>query len=144
MSVCCESCVLSGRGLCDELITRTEEPYRLWWVVCDLETTWMRRTWPTEGCCAQRKKRNWNIIKIIILRLGQSKLFVRRDHMADLARVRHVRLINALDIWAKGLIGVGFSLFETHKWSIRNFIFSSVDGVAEFGKVVAGRKNGHL
>ena len=28
----------SGRGLCDELITRPEESYRLWCVVvCDLE-----------------------------------------------------------------------------------------------------------
>jgi len=27
--VCCECCVLSGRGLCDELITRPEEAYRL-------------------------------------------------------------------------------------------------------------------
>jgi len=26
-------CVLSGRGLCDELITRPEESYRLWCVV---------------------------------------------------------------------------------------------------------------
>jgi len=32
--------VLSGRGLCDELITRPEEFYRLWCVVvCDLETS---------------------------------------------------------------------------------------------------------
>jgi len=31
---------LSGRGLCDELITRPEESYRLWCVVvCDLETS---------------------------------------------------------------------------------------------------------
>ena len=38
--VCCECCVLSGRGLCDELITRPEESYRLWRVfVCDLETS---------------------------------------------------------------------------------------------------------
>ena len=29
MIVCCECCVLSGRGLCDELITRPEESYRL-------------------------------------------------------------------------------------------------------------------
>jgi len=39
--------VLSGRGLCDELITRPEEFYRLWCVVvCDLEkqTSWMRKT----------------------------------------------------------------------------------------------------
>jgi hypothetical protein len=34
--------VLSGRGLCDELITRPEESYRLWCVVvCDLETSSM-------------------------------------------------------------------------------------------------------
>jgi len=34
--------VLSGRGLCDELITRPEESYRLWcFVVCDLETSRM-------------------------------------------------------------------------------------------------------
>jgi len=31
--------VLSGRGLCDELITRPEESYGLWCVVCDLETS---------------------------------------------------------------------------------------------------------
>ena len=32
--------MLSGRGLCDELITRPEESCRLWWVVvCDLETS---------------------------------------------------------------------------------------------------------
>ena len=27
MFVCCECCVLTGRGLCDELITRPEESY---------------------------------------------------------------------------------------------------------------------
>jgi len=30
MSVSCKCCVLSGRRLCDELITRPEECYRLW------------------------------------------------------------------------------------------------------------------
>ena len=38
--VCCECRVLSGRGLCDELITRPEVSYRLCCVVvCDLETS---------------------------------------------------------------------------------------------------------
>ena len=32
MSVSCERCVLSGRGLCDGLITRPEESYRVWCV----------------------------------------------------------------------------------------------------------------
>jgi hypothetical protein len=40
MFVCYECCVLSGRGLCVELITRPEHSYRLWRViVCDLETS---------------------------------------------------------------------------------------------------------
>jgi hypothetical protein len=37
MFVCCDCCVLSGRGLCDELITCPEESYRVRRVVCDLE-----------------------------------------------------------------------------------------------------------
>ena len=38
--VCCECCVFSGRGLCDGLIIRSEESYRMWRVVvCDQETS---------------------------------------------------------------------------------------------------------
>jgi hypothetical protein len=49
-------CVLSGRGLGDELIARPEESYRLWCVVeYDLETSWMRGPWPTGGCRAKNK-----------------------------------------------------------------------------------------
>jgi hypothetical protein len=51
MFVCCECCVLSGRGFCDGLITRPEESYRLWRVVlCDLETSKTRRLTPLLGC----------------------------------------------------------------------------------------------
>jgi hypothetical protein len=50
MFVCCECCVLSGRGLCDVLITRPEESYRLWRVVvCDQETSKTRRLKPPTG-----------------------------------------------------------------------------------------------
>jgi hypothetical protein len=51
--VCC-------RGLCDELITRPEESYRLWCViVCDLETSTMRRPWPALGRSTTAKKNLW-------------------------------------------------------------------------------------
>ena len=54
MSVSCECCMLSGRGLCDGVIIRPEESYRLWCVVeCDLEISRMRRLWSTGGCCAK-------------------------------------------------------------------------------------------
>jgi len=47
-------CVLSGSGLCDELIARPEESYRLWRVVvCDLENSWLRRPWPHWGLSRQ-------------------------------------------------------------------------------------------
>ena len=46
--VCCECYILSGRGLCDGLIIRSEESYRMWRVVvCDQETSKMRRLKPT-------------------------------------------------------------------------------------------------
>jgi hypothetical protein len=52
----CECCVFSGRGLYNGLITRPEESYRLWCViVCDLETSWMRRPSRTGGFWAKRK-----------------------------------------------------------------------------------------
>jgi len=57
MFVCCECCVLSGRGLCDELITRPEESYQMWCVVvCDLEPSRMKRPWPALGRSATKKK----------------------------------------------------------------------------------------
>ena len=54
MSVCCECCVLSGKGLCDEPIARPEESNRLWCVIlCDLETSRIRRPWSALGCCEE-------------------------------------------------------------------------------------------
>jgi hypothetical protein len=62
MSVCCEYCVLSGRGLCDGPITYPEESYRLWCVnVCDHETLRMRRSWHALGCWATEKE--WLTLK---------------------------------------------------------------------------------
>jgi hypothetical protein len=50
MDVCLECCMLSGAGLCDEMVTRPEESYRLWCVVVyDLETSRMSRPCATGG-----------------------------------------------------------------------------------------------
>jgi hypothetical protein len=57
MSGSCYCSVLSGTGLCDLPILRPEEPYRLSCdIVCDLETSRVRRPWPALGCCAKGKK----------------------------------------------------------------------------------------
>ena len=68
MYVCCECCVLSGRGLCDELITHPEESYRLWCVIaCDLETSRMRRPWPALGHSATAKKRGGDHLLLFLI-----------------------------------------------------------------------------
>ena len=58
ISVCCECCVLSGRGLCVGLITRPEDSYRVCVCLneCDHESSIIRRPWPSRGCCAMGKK----------------------------------------------------------------------------------------
>jgi len=57
MFVCCDCCVSSGRGLCDGLITRPEESYRLWRVVvCDQETSGVRRQKSTSGFWKYKQK----------------------------------------------------------------------------------------
>ena len=57
ISVYCDCCVLSCRGLCDELITSPGASYRMWCVaVCDLESSWMRRAWPSGVCRAKNKQ----------------------------------------------------------------------------------------
>jgi hypothetical protein len=63
MFVCCDCCVLSGRGLCDELITRPEESHRLCCVVvCHLETSRMWRSWPALGRSATANKKKLLLI----------------------------------------------------------------------------------
>jgi hypothetical protein len=62
MFVCCECCVLSGTGLCDEPITHPEESYRLCCVVVyDLQTSRMKRV----GSQRHRKKSICNEVEIL-------------------------------------------------------------------------------
>ena len=58
--------MLSGRGLCDELINRPEESYRLWRVVvCDLEkTTLVNEEEGQDTLRGYRKKKKSNFVVI--------------------------------------------------------------------------------
>jgi hypothetical protein len=62
MFVCCECRVLSGRGLCEELITRPEESYRLCCVVvCDLEKNLVNEDAMTRVGSQRHKKKEWDM-----------------------------------------------------------------------------------
>jgi hypothetical protein len=58
MSVSCECCVLSGRGLCDGLVPRPKESYRARARVteCDHEASKMRRPRPTRAVEPWKKR----------------------------------------------------------------------------------------
>ena len=66
--------MLSGRGLCDELITRPEESYRLWRVVvCDLETLKEEVKSPLKGCeykptmgCDAERQRKVHVVRKLL------------------------------------------------------------------------------
>jgi len=61
---------LSGRGLCDELITRPEESYRLCCVVvCDLETSRMGAPYIYDISCL-RVKEGWIILPLVYCSLN--------------------------------------------------------------------------
>jgi hypothetical protein len=66
MIVCCECCVLSGRGLCDELITRPEESYRLCCVVvCGLENLVNEEAMTRVGSQRHKKKNSLLIMDLV-------------------------------------------------------------------------------
>jgi hypothetical protein len=56
--------VLSGRGLCDELITRPEESYRL--NVCDLITSRLTRPWTALDSVGPQRDKETNEYKRIL------------------------------------------------------------------------------
>jgi len=72
MFVCYEFCVVSGRGLCDKLITRPAESYRLWCViVCALENLKNEEAMTRVGSQHHNKKKNiyWYIVRMRTSRL---------------------------------------------------------------------------
>ena len=65
MSICCECCLWSGRGLCFELITRPDESYRLCCVIeSDLETSKTRWPWPALGRSTTERKKITKFLRV--------------------------------------------------------------------------------
>jgi hypothetical protein len=69
VDVCCDICVLSGRGLCVGLITIPELSYRVWCVLCecDHEASIMTGPWPTTGRCAMEMRTQRDVLTTSII-----------------------------------------------------------------------------
>jgi hypothetical protein len=90
---CCECCVLTGRGLCDGMIIRPEESYRMWWVVvCDLETSWMGKPCPTGGCSAKKTNKISLLLKVDVLsNVTPCRLVNNNNSSSDYTSIRSLR-----------------------------------------------------
>ena len=115
MSVSCECCVESGRGVCDELITRPDESYRLWCVVvCDLETYRMKNPWPALGRSVTRKK-NCLLLYIFTLKLIFAPGFLGL-----------CMYVNLTSYYQSGSYGLGLTSFRPAISHVYEFFQSSI------------------
>ena len=99
MLFCCECCVLSGRGLGDELITRPEESYRLWCVaVCNMAISTIRKPWPALGRSVT--KNSWVTRDQLEVTCFIVSLFIAQ-HVSDVntSILRNLRLICWVISW---------------------------------------------
>jgi len=152
MFVCCECCVLSCRGLCDELITRPEESYRLWCVVvCDLETSRMRRPWPALGRSATAKKkislieergRNSTFLQICISEIITPTLVNSKQGQSEIKQCVFARSVSC-DKWKKAM-GKGIISAQSHA-HVLNQETTQDSGTSQifalFGKVKCDTRN---
>jgi hypothetical protein len=107
MVVRCVLCVLSGRGLCDGLITRPEESYRLWCVlVCDFGTSRMRGLKLIKGCKCRIKKIN---IIIIISSSSSKNTFGNKNWFSVRTERHHICVV--FDQLCLAELTSNFSLF---------------------------------
>jgi hypothetical protein len=70
MNVCCECCVLSGRGLCVRLITGPDESYQTLYV-CDFDTSKNEEAYRhTRGVEPSKRKCKWDFESKVVLGLN--------------------------------------------------------------------------
>ena len=133
MSVCCERCVLSGRGLCVGLITHPEEYYRVW---CVWVWSWIldnEKALAHGGCCAMVKRKS--VLTLLFCRserlsyiyitdtssvLGKEQAFYIERGFRYNFRVYWFQLITKIEdllysVWEKGKFLVGpFGILAVH------------------------------
>jgi hypothetical protein len=80
--VCCECSVLSGRGICDELITRPEESYRVWCVWVWSRSPARRGHEPQSDRTATRKKK----VSVLYPKILLSNFLVRNSWLGSVVQ----------------------------------------------------------
>jgi hypothetical protein len=98
MSLFCECCVLSDRGLCVGLVTLPEESYRVWWVwvwswILDNEETLAH--W---GCCAMIKKfLRKSALRKVLIQAGENSIPNAWNKQTDFIKIKSIPAQTQLD-----------------------------------------------
>jgi hypothetical protein len=107
MSVCCECCVLSGRGLCEGLVTHPEESYRVWCV-------WVW-SWNLEMRRPRHLKRGcWAI--------GKKSIYVKVNVNADTALWRRM---GGVEVYMYAFLNSGLN--RDKRWASRYGVLTSME-----------------
>jgi hypothetical protein len=108
--------VLSGRGLCDELVTRPDKSYRLWCVVmCDLEILETRRPWSTAGLSRQKQTK---ILSLYSLWLHDMTNFAESGAEEGILRMCAVQPFATVQEAAAHVYSVFLGTCHNHCWEI--------------------------
>jgi hypothetical protein len=121
--------MLSSRGLCDGPIPRTEESYRLpCFIVCDRETSRMRRPWLELGCCDGERRKTmstyyaWKFLSVL-------NMAAIPPHDCYLESGFHLTLqdtYKAVQIWPGRFVYKQVTLCPGHIWTTLYILQSDI------------------
>jgi hypothetical protein len=106
--VCCECRVLSGRGLCNELIICPEESYRLCCVVvCDLETSRICTPYIYEISHLRVKETEWVCVGRISPSIrANGGIFLTQQWALGFHKIRRIQLLETLLLCERWLCSI--------------------------------------
>jgi hypothetical protein len=145
----CPLWVLSGRGLCDGLITRREESYRLWCVLlCDLGTSRVRRLKLVKGCKCRIEKEDPENAHVTQINIDECIVFLKpfcsmvcRLHTNEFLKLQLNRLIwgnlfvSSLERYQDSWVVVYEERSELHYTCRQNVLHNFCEGFRWQGKL---------
>jgi hypothetical protein len=115
IDVCCECCVLSDRGLWDELITRPQTSYRVCGVSeCEHKFWIMGKPWPSEGSC----------VLVIKSNTGEINWKLTRSYLVTARKLSSIKFLNVYVLTHP-------SVYWRHSRGMQTFKFTEISHVAE-------------
>ena len=119
--VCCECCLCCQVEVCATSWSLVQmSPTDCGASLCDIETSWMRRPWPTEGCRAKNKQTFRVIMNILIASLADQRLCNVAFNVIQSGGKVPVRLleVECKLVWKSLWMSCAYGFSKCWKWSV--------------------------